>query len=55
MYIIEDLAYGGELLERLASRGGYSERDAAKSIYDAVKALEVYKIINLTNKKIKLH
>ncbi|KAK0181583.1 hypothetical protein PV327_003856 [Microctonus hyperodae] len=40
VYIIEDLAHGGELLERLASRGGYSERDAAKSIHDAVKALE---------------
>lgn len=41
VYIIEDLASGGELLERLASCGGYSERDAAKAIHDVAQALEV--------------
>ncbi|KAF7997832.1 hypothetical protein HCN44_009230 [Aphidius gifuensis] len=40
VYIIEDLASGGELLERLASCGGYSERDAAKAIHDIALALE---------------
>ncbi|XP_034943197.1 calcium/calmodulin-dependent protein kinase type IV-like [Chelonus insularis] len=40
VYIIEDLALGGELLERLASCGGYSEKDAAKAIQDAAAALE---------------
>ncbi|XP_043277405.1 calcium/calmodulin-dependent protein kinase type IV-like [Venturia canescens] len=40
IFVIEDLAAGGELLERLASRGGYSERDAANAVRDAAAALE---------------
>ncbi|XP_015522683.1 calcium/calmodulin-dependent protein kinase type IV-like [Neodiprion pinetum] len=39
LFVITDLASGGELLERLASRGGHSERDAAKAVRDALAAL----------------
>ncbi|XP_015608064.1 calcium/calmodulin-dependent protein kinase type IV [Cephus cinctus] len=40
LYMVGDLASGGELLERLASRKEYSERDAAKAARDALAALE---------------
>ncbi|XP_012281933.1 calcium/calmodulin-dependent protein kinase type IV [Orussus abietinus] len=39
LYLVEDLAAGGELLEKLASRGGYSEKDAADAVRDALSAL----------------
>lgn len=39
LFVITDLANGGELLERLASRGGHSERDAGKAVRDALAAL----------------
>ncbi|XP_048509317.1 calcium/calmodulin-dependent protein kinase type IV-like isoform X2 [Athalia rosae] len=39
LFVIMDLAYGGELLERLAMRGGHSEKDAAEAVRDALAGL----------------
>lgn len=55
MFVITDLASGGELLERLASRKGHSERDAAKAVRDALAALNVCDFIfmNFTHRNAK--
>lgn len=43
VYIVLELAIGGELFDRIVKKGHYSEKEAAKVCYQVLSALEVVK------------
>ena len=49
MYLVIDLAEGGELFDRICEKGNYFEKDAAaivRTIVDAVKYLHDHGIVH---------
>lgn len=49
MYLVTDIAYGGELFDRICSKGSYYESDATaliKSITSAVAYLHAHGIVH---------
>lgn len=47
VYIVLELAAGGELFDRIVKKGHYSEKEAARVCYQVLRALEVNALCKL--------
>ncbi|ODM92777.1 Calcium/calmodulin-dependent protein kinase type IV [Orchesella cincta] len=53
VYIVLELAVGGELFDRIVKKGHYSEKEAAKVCYEVLSALEYSHAKNIVHRDIK--
>eukprot|EP00732_Lithocolla_globosa_P005531 Lithocolla_globosa_v1_NODE_5785_length_1184_cov_15.126661.p1 type:complete len:331 gc:universal NODE_5785_length_1184_cov_15.126661:1140-148(-) len=53
LYLVMDLATGGELFERIVSKGSYTEKDASKLVRNIVEAIEYLHSMDVVHRDLK--